>query len=54
LQQHLDDAGRSGEVTIDLEWWVGIEQVGIGAAMLVTRFGQPEQVAEQGIRVVAV
>ena len=32
LQQHFGNASCSAEVPIYLEWWVGIEQVGILAA----------------------
>ena len=32
LQQHLAHASRTTEVTINLEWWMGIKQVGIGTA----------------------
>ena len=32
LQQHLADTCRTAEVTVDLEGWVRIEEVGIGAA----------------------
>ena len=32
LQKHLADTGRSTEVSVNLEGWMGIEEVGIGAA----------------------
>ena len=34
LHQHLTDTGGAAEVTVNLEGWMGIEQVGVGATAL--------------------
>ena len=58
LHQHLRDAGGHAEVAVDLEGRVGVEQVGVDAAAArvarARRVDEPEQVADEAVRVVAV
>src|SRR5690606_7783581 len=55
LHQHLDDASGRAEVAVDLEGWVGVEQVGVNS----TTFsplpaGQGQQALQQAIRSITV
>jgi hypothetical protein len=34
LQEHFGNSGRCAKIPIDLEWWMGIEQVGINSSTL--------------------
>ena len=37
LKEHLGNACRGAEVAIDLEWRMGVKQVGIGASVGILR-----------------
>ena len=59
LQQHLSDTGCGTEVAVNLEWGVGIKQVGEGASVRVLACGflrgeQLQHIGQDGQSVVAI
>ena len=59
LHQHLAEAGRGAKITVDLERWMGVEEVRIhpATAISIDGFRSPdhvEQTAEHCVRVIAV
>ena len=54
LQQHLGDAGGTSEVAVDLEWRVRVEEVRVGAALLLLVAHEGQLVADELEGVVAV
>lgn len=54
LEEHLGDAGGRAEVAIDLEGWVGVEEVGVETASALDSANRCEEVAEDFVGVVAI
>ena len=54
LQQHLGNAGGTTEVAVNLEGWMGIEEVGVGAALFLLSAHQGELVANEFQGMVAI
>ena len=48
LKEHLGDAGRTAEITINLEGRMGIEKIGVGAAYLFGGSKNQEGIRRQG------
>ena len=59
LKQHFAHTGRIAEVTVDLEWWMSVEEVWIDAPFwelpcLGIAWQEAQQVADNGVGMVAV
>ena len=59
LQEHLCDAGCYSEVTINLEWWMGIKEIRIGSSLRIflylrIRWQQAKHIADDSESMIAI
>ena len=59
LQEHLCDAGCYSEVAVNLEWWMGIEEIRIGSSIRILlclriRWQQAKHIADDSESMIAI